>query len=98
MRTAKMFWQDMCLRTFPAWCPISDHTSCCRADDCRFCGICCKHIRSGDDRRKRNSGGLLSGVMQECIYKFSPDSTFVILISSVYTSHWTGISDCILSM
>lgn len=59
MRTAKMFWRDMCLGTF--------------RHGARFLIIplvvvlmtaglrnMLQHIRSGDDRRKRNSGGLLS--------------------------------------
>lgn len=60
MRTAKMFWRDMCLGTFRHGARFLIIPLVVVLMTAGFAGICCKHIRSGDDRRKRNSGGLLS--------------------------------------
>lgn len=66
----------------PAWCPISDHTSCCRADDCRFAEYAANIYEAGTIAGSGTAADYYLYVMQGMyIYKFSPDSTFVIPIS-----------------
>ena len=94
MRTAKMFWRDMCLGTFRHGARFLIIPLVVALMSAGFAEYAANLYDAGTIAGSGTVADYYLYIMQGMyIYKFSPDSTFVI-----YAPHRTGISDRVLSV